>query len=69
MEASRGRVYYFKHNDMQDLERLLKRYDLDYTNVSSQLYLAKYVRSCRKLAELSFLVFKCKLYSFTYIRG
>lgn len=36
MEAARSCVYYFKHNDTDDLERILKQYDLEYVKVKKE---------------------------------
>lgn len=42
METSRSRVIYFKHNDTEDLERILKGYDLDYVKVIMRLFCFSY---------------------------
>ena len=36
MEAARSRVLYFKHNDTEDLEKMLKQYDVDYAKVEEK---------------------------------
>lgn len=56
LQASRSFIKYFKHNDMEDLERLLKEQELEDQKVKTGLF-------CLKKGLYGVVVTKCSLFS------